>query len=68
MEYCSDDGHMEEEVQLKVQVEEERIGERHREEQGDEEREREQTTLRRMTFDDHADDMTRTNTFLSHAV
>ena len=33
--YCPDDVHMQEEVQLKVQVEEERIGETHREEQGE---------------------------------
>ena len=34
--YCPDDGHMEEQVQLKVQVEEERIGEKHGKEQGEE--------------------------------
>ena len=33
MVYCPDDYHMEEEVQLKVQVEEEDIGETHEEEQ-----------------------------------
>ena len=31
--YCPDDGHMEEEVQLKVQVDEEKIGEKHAKEQ-----------------------------------
>ena len=36
--YCPDDVHMEEEVQLKVQVEEERIGETHGKEQGEEQR------------------------------
>ena len=61
--YCPDDVHMEEEVQLKVQVEEERTGETHGKEQSEEQREREQTHM-----GDHADEMTRTNTFLSHAV
>ena len=48
--YCPNDGHMEEEVQLKVQVEEERIGETHGKEQGEEQRVKEQTTLRRTTW------------------
>ena len=48
--YCPDDGHMEEEVQLKVQVEEEEeIGETHGKEQGEEQRVKERTTLMRMT-------------------
>ena len=42
--YCSDDGHMEEEVQLKVQVEEEEMGETHGKEQGEEQRVKERTT------------------------
>ena len=45
--YCPDDGHMEEEVQLRVQVEEEKIGETHREEQGEEQRVTERTTAQR---------------------
>ena len=47
--YCPDDVHMEEEVQLKVQVEEERIGETLGKEQGEEQRVKEQT-LRRTTW------------------
>ena len=42
-----DDGHMEEEVQLMFQVEEERIGETHGKEQGEEQRDKEQTTAQR---------------------
>ena len=47
---CPGDGHMEEEVQLRVQVEEEEeeIGETHGREQGEERRVKEQTTLRRI--------------------
>ena len=41
---------MEEEVQLKVQVEEERKGETHEREQDEEQRVKENTTLRRMTW------------------
>ena len=41
--FCPDDDHMEEEVQLKVQVEEERIGETHGKEQGEEQRVKERT-------------------------
>ena len=58
--YCPDDGHMEEELQLRVQVEEEEIGETHGKEQGEEQRVKEQTTLKRTRWS--------TNTFLSHAV
>ena len=47
--YCPDDDHMEEEVQLRVQVEEEGIGETHRKDQGEEQRVKEQTP-RRMTW------------------
>ena len=47
---CPDDVHMEEEVQVKVQVEEEEIGETRGKEQGEEQRVKEQTTLRRMTW------------------
>ena len=47
--YCPDDGHMEEEVQLRVQVQEEEIGETHGQEQGEEQRIKEQT-LRRTTW------------------
>ena len=49
-----------EEVQVKVQMEEERIGETHGKEQDEE------NQVAHMG--DYADDMTRTNTFLSHAV
>ena len=45
--YCSDDDHMEEEVQLRVQVEEEEIGETHGKEQGEEQRVKERTTAQR---------------------
>ena len=46
--YCPDDDHMEEEVQLKIQVEEEgEIGETHGEEQGKEQRVKERTTAQR---------------------
>ena len=45
--YCPDDGHVEEEVQLKVQVEEERIGETRGKEQGEEQRVKERTTAQR---------------------
>ena len=45
--YCPDDDHMEEEVQLKVQVEEEGIGETHGKEQGEEQRVKERTTAQR---------------------
>ena len=41
---------MEEEVQLRVQVEEARIGETHGKEQGEEQRVKEQTTLSRTTW------------------
>ena len=41
--YCPDDDHMEEEVQLRVQVEEEEIGETHGEEQGKEQRDNKRT-------------------------
>ena len=66
--YCPDDGHMEEEFQLKVQVEEEEGGEKHGKEQGEEQKERERTNDQVAHIGDHADDMTRTNTFLSLAV
>ena len=42
---CLDVDHMEEEVHLKVQVEEERIGETHGKEQGEEQRVKERTTV-----------------------
>ena len=45
--HCPDDGHMEEEIQLKVQVEEERIGDTHGKEQGEEQRVKERTTAQR---------------------
>ena len=45
--YCPDDAHTEEEIQLKVQVEEERIGETHGKEQGEEARVKERTTAQR---------------------
>ena len=45
--YRPDDGHMEEEVQLKVQVEEEEIRETHGKEQGEEQRVKERTTAQR---------------------
>ena len=65
--YCPDDVHVEEEVQHKFRVEEEEwIGEIHREEQSEEQRERKNNQVAHMG--DHADDMTRTNTFLNHAV
>ena len=44
MVYCPDDDHMEEEVQLRGQAEEEEIGETHGEEQGEEQRVKEGTT------------------------
>ena len=44
---CPDDVHMEEEVQLRVQVEEEEKGETHGEEQGKEQRVKERTTAQR---------------------
>ena len=44
--YCPDDDHMEEEVQLRVQVEE-GIGETHGKEQGEEQRVKERTTAQR---------------------
>ena len=47
---CPDDVLMEEEVQLKVQVEEERTGETHGMEKGEEQRVKERPTLRRMTW------------------
>ena len=43
-QYCPDDVHMEEEVQLKVPVEEECIGETHGKEQGEEQRENKQSS------------------------
>ena len=67
MGYCPDDVHIEEEVQVKVQVEEEEIGETHGKEQGEEQRVK-RTDTQAHDMDDHVDDMTRTNTFLSHAV
>ena len=49
--YCPDDGHVEEEVQLRVQVEEEEeIGETHGKGQGEEQRVKERTTLKRTTW------------------
>ena len=45
--YCPDDGHVEEEVQLKVQVEEDKIGETHGKEQGEEQRVKERTAAQR---------------------
>ena len=44
--YCSDDDHMEEEVQLRVQVEEEGMGETHGKGQGEEQRVKERTLKR----------------------
>ena len=66
--YCPDEVHMEEEVQLKVQVEEKRIGEAHGKEQGGETGSQRTDNTQALDMDDHADEMTRTNTFLSHAV
>ena len=57
--------HMEEEVQLKVQVEEERIG---KNTERNKVRNRESKNGQTHNVDDHADEMTRTNIFLSHAV
>ena len=48
--FCSDDVHMEEEDQLRVQVKEERIGETHGKEPGEEQKVKELTTLRRTTW------------------
>ena len=45
--FAPDDAHMEEEVQLRVQVEEEEIGETHGKQQGEEQRVKEQTTAQR---------------------
>ena len=45
--YCPDDDHMEEEVQLRVQVEEEEMGETHGKQQGEEWRVKERTTAQR---------------------
>ena len=45
--YCPDVDHMEEEVQVKVQIEEERIGETHGKEQGEEQRVKQRTTAQR---------------------
>ena len=45
--YCPDEVHMEDEVQLRVQVEEEEIGETHGKEQGEEQRVKERTTAQR---------------------
>ena len=45
--FCPDDDHMKEEVQLKVQVEEEETGETHGKEQGEEQRVKERTTAQR---------------------
>ena len=67
MGYCPDDVHMEEEVLLKVQVEEERIGETHGKEQSEEQSQRTDNTQAH-DMDDHADEVQRTNTFLCHAV
>ena len=44
---CPDVDHTEEEVQLRVQVEEEGIGETHGKEQGEEQRVKERTTAQR---------------------
>ena len=44
---CPDVGHMEGEVQVSVQVEEEGIGETHGKEQGEEQRVKERTTAQR---------------------
>ena len=64
--FCPDDDHMKEEVQLKVQVEEEETGETHGKEQGEEQRVN--RTDQPHNVDDHVDDVTRTNTILSQAV
>ena len=45
--HCPDDDHMEEEVQLKIQVEKEGIGETHGKEQGEEQRVKERTPAQR---------------------
>ena len=45
--YCPDVSHMEEEIKLKVQVEEVRIGETHGKEQGEEQKVKERTTAQR---------------------
>ena len=47
VENCPDDDHMEEEVQVSVQVEEEEIGETHGKEKGKEQKVKEQTTAQR---------------------
>ena len=47
MVFCPDDAHMEEEVQPKVQVEEEEIGETHGKEQSEEQRVKERTPAQR---------------------
>ena len=62
VENYPDDSHMEEEVQLKIQIEEEEIRERNKV------RNRESRNGQPHNVDDHVDDMTRTTTFLSHAV
>ena len=46
--YCPDDGHMEEEFQLKVQIQEERLGATHGKEQSGEQRVKERTTAQRV--------------------
>ena len=67
--FCPDDGHMEEEVQLKVQAEEEEeIGETHGKEQGEERKSQGTDNTQAHYMDDYAVEMTRTDTFLSHAV
>ena len=45
--HCPDDDHMEEEVQFRVQEEEEEIGETHGKEQGEEQKVKERTTAQR---------------------
>ena len=62
---CPDVDHIEEEVQLRVQVQE-KIGETHGKKENEEQRERTNDQVAHMG--DHADEMTRTNTFLNHAV
>ena len=66
MGYCPDDVHMDKDVQIKVQVEEEEIREKNTERKKVENKERDNDQVAHMG--DHADDMTRTNTFLSHAM
>ena len=64
--------HMEEEVQDRVQVEvgreEQGVGETHGKEQGEEQRDKEQTLNQPHNIGDHEYNVMRTNTFLSHDV